>query len=73
MDVSMPVCDGLRAARAMREMTPVEDQPVIIGLTGRATEATRVVAIGAGMDECLFEPVDAEQLRRVVRRWVGLR
>jgi DNA-binding response OmpR family regulator len=49
-------------------MRPVESQPVVIGLTGQATEATRVVAMAAGMDECLFKPVALETIRRELRR-----
>jgi len=70
MDVKMPVCDGITATRAIRTTFPADRQPVIVGLTGWATEATRVVALAAGMDACVFKPVAVETVHAVLRPWL---
>src|SRR5262245_57313360 len=52
MDINMPLCDGIAATLVIRAMLAPEEQPIIVGLTGRATAAMREVALAAGMDEC---------------------
>jgi CheY-like chemotaxis protein len=35
MDINMPVCDGIAATRAIRTTFAPDQQPIIVGMTGR--------------------------------------
>lgn len=59
-DVNMPVMDGLSLTRRIRDS---QTQPVIIiGLTANAQVSERERCLAAGMDECLFRPLELSRL-----------
>ena len=70
MDGNMPVMDGLTATRRIREMLKGRKLP-IIALTASALADDRDSCLAAGMDDYLAKPVQLEQLRQVLDRWVG--
>ncbi|WP_425256720.1 PAS domain S-box protein [Rubrivivax sp. RP6-9] len=69
MDVQMPVMSGHEATRMLRERDSGRHLP-IIALTAAALVSERQAAIGAGMDDFLTKPIDADRLRETLRRWV---
>ena len=70
MDCRMPRLDGYDATRRIRAHEPVGRRVPIIAMTASALEGERERCLGAGMDDFLTKPVDAEELERVVREWV---
>jgi two-component system sensor histidine kinase EvgS len=61
-DVNMPVMDGISLTRRIRDS---QTQPVvIIGLTANAQVAERERCVEAGMDECLFRPLELSRLEK---------
>ncbi len=60
-DISMPNMDGLELTKLIRtyQTTPV----FIMGLTANAWPEERSRCLEAGMDECLFKPLQLPQLR----------
>jgi signal transduction histidine kinase/CheY-like chemotaxis protein len=72
MDVRMPVMDGLEATRQLRALQREGRLPPfpVVGLSAHALDTDRRVALDAGMDDYLTKPVDAEQLRSAMQRWV---
>ena len=60
MDINMPVMDGYEALRGVREISP--DVPVI-ALTAYAFETARYRMFQAGFNECLANPLRADELR----------
>lgn len=72
MDVRMPVMDGLEATRRLRALQREGRLPPfpVVGLSAHALDMDRRVALDAGMDDYLTKPVDAEQLRSAMQRWV---
>ncbi|CAG0968208.1 partial Autoinducer 2 sensor kinase/phosphatase LuxQ, partial [Rhodocyclaceae bacterium] len=69
LDLQMPVMDGFEAARRIRAQERFADLP-IIAVTASAMESDRRQCLEAGMQDHLAKPVDAEQLIRLLVRWV---
>jgi two-component system sensor histidine kinase EvgS len=68
MDIQMPVMDGLRAARAIRESEDLGrkcDIP-IIALTAYAMAGDREKFLAMGMNGYVAKPVDMQELVRVI-------
>ena len=67
MDVQMPVMSGHEATRLLRQMDAGQDLP-IIALTAAALVTERDEALGAGMDDFLTKPIDADKLHAALLR-----
>ncbi|HEA3202499.1 TPA: transporter substrate-binding domain-containing protein [Aeromonas veronii] len=62
-DLNMPEMDGLEFARLYRKQEANKNnRTVIIGLTADARQIQIESAIQAGMDDCLFKPINIDQL-----------
>jgi PAS domain S-box-containing protein len=70
MDVQMPVQGGNDATRELRQRFPAAALP-IIALTAAALTSERDEALGAGMNDFLTKPIDAQRLHDTLRRWVA--
>ncbi len=68
MDLHMPGCDGLAAARAIREHERLSGTPraAILALTADVLLETRVEAEAAGIDAVLAKPIAPDSLRRAL-------
>lgn len=66
MDLSMPVMDGLEAARQIRRTPNLNRDTPIVALTAAATDTAREHCMAAGMEGYLTKPVRAEHLHRVI-------
>jgi signal transduction histidine kinase/ActR/RegA family two-component response regulator len=67
MDVQMPEVDGLAATREIRSRLPLDQQPVIFGLSAHATTGYRDICLGAGMNGYLTKPLDPQKLRDLIQ------
>ncbi len=70
MDCQMPEMDGFEAARAIRAQEGTGHRVPIIALTADATDRVRELCDQAGMDDYVSKPVDREQLRAALLRWL---
>ncbi|NTV65436.1 MAG: response regulator, partial [Oscillochloris sp.] len=68
MDIQMPVLDGEKATRLIRDMGSTIVQPQIVALTASALRGDRERYLEAGMDDYLSKPVQLDDLRRVFLR-----
>ena len=76
MDCMMPGMDGFEAARSIRaqERSLGLSRIPIIALSAIVEDdGTSKRSTDAGMDDALGKPFSAEQLRKVMRPWLGLR
>lgn len=72
MDVMMPEVDGYQAAARIRENERVLGTPnvPIIGLSARAMDGDREIAIAAGFNDYLTKPLRANELQAALERWI---
>lgn len=72
MDVMMPEMDGYQATARIRENERVLGTPnvPIIGLSARAMDGDREIAIAAGFNDYLTKPLRANELQAALERWI---
>ncbi len=71
MDMQMPVMDGCTSARAIRALDRDDAKSLpIIAMTANAFADDRQKTAEAGMNEHLAKPIDTEQLRSILERWL---
>lgn len=73
MDVVMPVMGGLEAARRIRrgEAGEAARKIPILALTGHVGREVRTQCAGAGMNDFIAKPIDADSLRGAVTVWLS--
>ena len=69
MDIQMPVMDGLAATRKIRELLGDSHLP-IIAMTAHVMATERQHCFESGMDDHLAKPIDPQQLRSILNRWI---
>lgn len=74
MDVQMPVMDGLKATRIIRDPeSDVKNHHIpIIGMTAHAMKGDREKCLEAGMNGYVTKPVDPEQLLLAIKEHISL-
>ena len=72
MDVQMPVMDGMKATRAIRQLPDRQNTP-ILAMTANAFQEDRQICLGAGMDDFVAKPVDPDILFTVLLKWLDRR
>jgi CheY-like chemotaxis protein len=74
MDWEMPVCDGLRATKRIREIETKQssEHNVIIGVTANARAEQIAIAVKAGMDTVMPKPFRVAELLAKISDFVML-
>jgi response regulator RpfG family c-di-GMP phosphodiesterase len=71
MDCQMPEMDGLVATGVIRKAQSLTGKRTpIVAMTAHAMEGDRERCIAAGMDDYLSKPIDPDQLRQVIDKWL---
>lgn len=70
MDVQMPTIDGYEATRQIRALGTEISRVPILAMTANAFEEDRRTAIEAGMNEHIAKPIDVDNFRAVISRFV---
>jgi len=72
MDENMPNMNGTDAAKVITQIEKEKGYPhiPIIGISGDATEQQREKSLAAGMDECIFKPVNLKQITAVFEHFI---
>jgi signal transduction histidine kinase/CheY-like chemotaxis protein len=70
MDCQMPVMDGFEATAAIRRTTNSVAGVPIVAMTAYALAGDRDRCLAAGMNDYVSKPIESEQLREVLARWL---
>ena len=73
LDVNLPGYDGFEICRRVREGEELERRATIVMITGRHDTAGKLLAFSMGADDYLVKPVDVQELRSRVARWIESR
>jgi DNA-binding response OmpR family regulator len=73
LDVNLPGSDGFEICRRVRESEDAEKRATIVMITGRHDTAGKLLAFSMGADDYLVKPVDTQELRSRVMRWIESR
>ena len=69
MDIHMPGMSGYEATRRLRRTYDASELP-IVALTAAALATEQARALAVGMNDFVPKPIDVDQLRTVVSRWL---
>lgn len=71
MDIQMPIMDGYRATRAIREMkNPALAGIPIIAVSANAFEEDKKMAMESGMNAHLAKPLDTPRLYKLIKKFL---
>ena len=70
MDIQMPLMDGYEATRQIRALGTEISKLPIIAMTANAFEEDRRAALEAGMNEHISKPIDVENLKETLARFL---
>nr|WP_246422198.1 ATP-binding protein [Roseospira visakhapatnamensis] len=70
MDLNMPDPDGVRTTRRLRDLGGAWARVPVLAVTAAAGRHPPEACTRAGMADCLFKPVEAATLARVLTAWV---
>ena len=69
MDIQMPEMDGLEATNIIRGELGLTNIP-IIAMTADVVDDRLQVYLDAGMNDCIFKPINVEQMFNTIIKWV---
>ncbi|WHX50629.1 PAS domain S-box protein [Paenibacillus woosongensis] len=70
MDIEMPVMDGIKAARLIRQWLPVDQMPVIVGMSSsEVIEQQRERCLASGMANLLQKPLCDHEVALLLLEW----
>jgi CheY-like chemotaxis protein/HPt (histidine-containing phosphotransfer) domain-containing protein len=69
MDCLMPVLDGYKTTKALRDREGSSRHTPIIAMTANAMKGDREKCLAAGMDDYISKPVDIDQLAAMLSHW----
>ncbi|HPS91159.1 MAG TPA: ATP-binding protein [Methanothrix sp.] len=74
MDCQMPVMDGFKATRVIRQQGSKAKNPLIpiIAMTASAMQGDRDKCIEAGMNDFIAKPVLKRELAKVIAKWLSI-
>lgn len=69
MDIHMPVMDGIKAAKIIRQLVPQGEKPVIIAVSAHDYNEDRQVCMESGMEDFIRKPLTLDEIRNKLTDW----
>lgn len=69
LDIEMPVMDGIKTARLLRQLLPIERLPVIIGVSSCGETESRERCLASGMNAIINKPLREPEICQVLDAW----
>ncbi|HEY9838306.1 MAG TPA: response regulator, partial [Vampirovibrionales bacterium] len=69
MDCLMPVLDGYKTTKALRDREGSSRHTPVIAMTANAMKGDREKCLESGMDDYISKPVDLDELATILRNW----
>lgn len=70
MDIDMPIMDGIKSTRLLRQLTSHDKMPTIIGVSDKMrSKEERERCIASGMEEIISKPLKAWEISELLERW----
>ena len=73
MDVHMPVCDGYKATKQIRNLESAKLRIPIIALSADTGEQARNECQDAGMDDFICKPFESDELYEKLIKWLSVK
>jgi two-component system cell cycle response regulator DivK len=70
MDLDLPILDGIGATQYIRQQSDTKAVP-IVAMTAYPMSYTRVKAFAKGCNDYLSKPIDFDELKKHVMRYLG--
>ena len=70
MDIQMPICDGYKATKQIRQLEQGDSRIPIIAITASDEGIERDKCLMAGMDDFINKPFDQEDLYTTLKKWL---
>ncbi|RUT29492.1 PAS domain S-box protein [Paenibacillus zeisoli] len=69
MDIKMPVMDGIKAARIIRQVVPQGDKPIIIALAAQADYDDIQLGLTSGIEDYIRKPFKLQDIKAKLIEW----
>ena len=71
MDIQMPKMNGIEATKAIRRLNHPDAAGILIfAMTANAFKEQQDEMLQAGMNECMYKPMDIDKVCACIRRWI---
>lgn len=70
MDIYMPICDGYKATKRIRELEMGTKRTTIIALSASDEQTERTNCLDAGMDDFINKPIELDNFYSKLQKWL---
>ncbi|MNZ41914.1 Sensory/regulatory protein RpfC [compost metagenome] len=73
MDLDMPIMDGIKSARLIRQLMSADKMPAIIGVSTNISKEEQERCIASGMETVISKPLKTWEINKLLEDWKSRR
>ncbi|MNM98160.1 Sensory/regulatory protein RpfC [compost metagenome] len=73
MDLEMPIMDGIKSTRLIRQLMPADRMPAIIGVSSNISKEQQERCIASGMESVINKPLKPWEINKLLEDWKSQR